>query len=157
VINKVCTSVAQAVADIPDGATVMVGGFGASGSPVELIHALIDQGAKGLTVVNNNAGNGVQRTVAIHIGDDIGPVSFVDTPELLTQEFGPLTFDANADLNFFAGGTYDISFGMNLDAATLADKLFVIVKNPTHPGAASFDPTQIKAPPVSRVGTSCCS
>lgn len=57
-INKVCPSVAQAVADIPDGATVMVGGFGASGSPIELIHALIDHGAKGLTVINNNTGNG---------------------------------------------------------------------------------------------------
>jgi len=48
----------DAVADIPDGATVMVGGFGASGSPIELIHALIDQGAKDLTVINNNTGNG---------------------------------------------------------------------------------------------------
>lgn len=57
-INKVCPSVAQAVADIPDGATVMVGGFGASGSPIELLHALIDHGAKGLTVINNNTGNG---------------------------------------------------------------------------------------------------
>ena len=57
-INKQVSSVAQAVADIPDGATVMVGGFGASGSPIELIHALIDQGATGLTVINNNTGNG---------------------------------------------------------------------------------------------------
>ena len=57
-INKQVSSVAQAVADIPDGATVMVGGFGASGSPIELIHALIDQGAAGLTVINNNTGNG---------------------------------------------------------------------------------------------------
>ncbi len=57
-INKVCPSVAQAVADIPDGATVMIGGFGASGSPIELIHALIDHGVKDLTVVNNNTGNG---------------------------------------------------------------------------------------------------
>lgn len=57
-INKVCPTVAQAVADIPDGATVMVGGFGASGSPIELLHALIDQGAKNLTVINNNTGNG---------------------------------------------------------------------------------------------------
>ncbi len=57
-INKVCPSVAQAVADIPDGATVMLGGFGASGSPIELIHALIDHGAKNLTVINNNTGNG---------------------------------------------------------------------------------------------------
>jgi len=58
VINKKCSSVADAVADIPDGATVMIGGFGASGSPIELIHALIDQGASGLTVINNNTGNG---------------------------------------------------------------------------------------------------
>jgi len=58
VINKQVSSAAQAVADIPDGATVMVGGFGASGSPIELIHALIDQGATGLTVINNNTGNG---------------------------------------------------------------------------------------------------
>jgi len=58
VIDKNYSSVANAVADIPDGATVMIGGFGASGSPVELIHALIDHGAKDLTVINNNTGNG---------------------------------------------------------------------------------------------------
>lgn len=57
-IDKRCPSVAAAVADIPDGTTVMVGGFGASGSPIELIHALIDHGARDLTVVNNNTGNG---------------------------------------------------------------------------------------------------
>jgi len=58
VINKKYSSISSAVADIPDGATVMVGGFGASGAPIELIHALIDQGAKDLTVINNNTGNG---------------------------------------------------------------------------------------------------
>ncbi len=57
-INKQYPSVADAVSDIPDGAVVMVGGFGASGSPIELLHALIDQGAKDLTVINNNTGNG---------------------------------------------------------------------------------------------------
>ena len=57
-IDKQISSVSEAVADIPDGATVMIGGFGASGSPIELIHALIDHGAKDLTVVNNNTGNG---------------------------------------------------------------------------------------------------
>lgn len=57
-IDKTCFSVTEAVADIPDGATVMVGGFGASGSPIELLHALIDQGATDLTVINNNTGNG---------------------------------------------------------------------------------------------------
>ena len=57
-IDKRYPSVARAVADIPDGATVMIGGFGASGSPIELIHALIDHGARDLTVINNNTGNG---------------------------------------------------------------------------------------------------
>ena len=57
-INKKCPSAAEAVADVPDGSVVMVGGFGASGSPIELIHALIDQGAKDLTLINNNTGNG---------------------------------------------------------------------------------------------------
>lgn len=57
-INKKWPSAAEAVADIPNGATVMVGGFGASGSPIELIHALIDQGPKDLTLINNNSGNG---------------------------------------------------------------------------------------------------
>ena len=49
---------AEAVAGIGDGATVMVGGFGAAGQPVELIDALIECGAHDLTIVNNNAGNG---------------------------------------------------------------------------------------------------
>lgn len=57
-IDKRVASVAEAVADIFDGATVMIGGFGEAGSPIELIHALIDQGATGLTVVNNNTGSG---------------------------------------------------------------------------------------------------
>lgn len=57
-IDKSVRSVAEAVAGIPDGATVMIGGFGRAGQPVELIDALIEQGATGLTIVNNNAGNG---------------------------------------------------------------------------------------------------
>jgi len=57
-INKEIASLAEAVADVFDGATVMIGGFGEAGSPIELIHALIDQGATNLTVVNNNTGSG---------------------------------------------------------------------------------------------------
>ena len=56
-INKFVASAEAALADIPDGATVMLGGFGNAGMPVELIEALIAQGAKELTIVNNNAGN----------------------------------------------------------------------------------------------------
>lgn len=58
VINKIFDSVASTVADIRDGATVMIGGFGTAGMPSELIDALIERGARELTVVNNNAGNG---------------------------------------------------------------------------------------------------
>ena len=57
-INKIVRSVAEAVADIHDGATVMIGGFGTAGMPADLIDALIAHGARDLTVVNNNAGNG---------------------------------------------------------------------------------------------------
>jgi len=57
-IDKIVASAAAAVADIPDGATVMIGGFGTAGMPSELIDALIEHGARELTIVNNNAGNG---------------------------------------------------------------------------------------------------
>ena len=57
-INKICTSLQAAVAGVHDGATVMIGGFGNAGMPLALINALIDQGARELTIVNNNAGNG---------------------------------------------------------------------------------------------------
>ena len=57
-INKITASVAEALADIKDGSTVMIGGFGGAGQPAELIDGLIAQGARDLTVVNNNAGNG---------------------------------------------------------------------------------------------------
>ena len=57
-IDKIVGTAAEAVAAIPDGATVMIGGFGEVGSPIELIHALIDQGARDLTAINNNTGNG---------------------------------------------------------------------------------------------------
>jgi 3-oxoadipate CoA-transferase, alpha subunit len=57
-IDKTVANAAQAVADIPDGATVMIGGFGTAGMPSELIDALIAHGAGNLTIVNNNAGNG---------------------------------------------------------------------------------------------------
>ena len=57
-IDKTVASAAEALADVPDGATVMVGGFGTAGLPNELVDALIQHGARDLTIVNNNAGNG---------------------------------------------------------------------------------------------------
>jgi len=57
-IDKRVGTPAQAVGDVRDGARVMIGGFGEAGSPIELIHALIDQGARDLTIISNNTGSG---------------------------------------------------------------------------------------------------
>jgi 3-oxoadipate CoA-transferase alpha subunit len=57
-IDKTVQTTMDAMAGVKDGATVLVGGFGGAGQPMELIHALIEQGATDLTVVANNAGNG---------------------------------------------------------------------------------------------------
>jgi 3-oxoadipate CoA-transferase, alpha subunit len=64
-INKIVASTAAAVADIRDGATVLIGGFGTAGLPSELIDALIAQGARDLTIVSNNAGNGETGVAAL--------------------------------------------------------------------------------------------
>lgn len=57
-IDKTSASIYEAIKQIKDGSTVMIGGFGTAGQPAQLIDALIEHGAKELTVVNNNAGNG---------------------------------------------------------------------------------------------------
>jgi 3-oxoadipate CoA-transferase alpha subunit len=57
-MNKIATSIAQALHRVRDGSTILIGGFGTAGIPNELIEGLIAQGARDLTVVNNNAGNG---------------------------------------------------------------------------------------------------
>lgn len=64
-IDKTVTSIGEAVAGIHDGATIMIGGFGRAGQPIELIDALIAQGASDLTIVNNNAGNGDRGLAAL--------------------------------------------------------------------------------------------
>jgi 3-oxoadipate CoA-transferase alpha subunit len=58
VLDKRVASLAEAVEGIRDGSTVLIGGFGSSGVPVELTHALLEQGARDMTVVTNNAGSG---------------------------------------------------------------------------------------------------
>ena len=57
-MNKIANSLREAIADIYDGAVIHVGGFGMAGSPIDLLHALAEQGAKNLTIVSNNAGVG---------------------------------------------------------------------------------------------------
>lgn len=57
-IDKTATSTSEALNGVADGATILIGGFGTAGQPTELIEALIDHGARELTVVSNNAGSG---------------------------------------------------------------------------------------------------
>ncbi|WP_296448604.1 3-oxoacid CoA-transferase subunit A [Rhodoferax sp. UBA5149] len=64
-INKVVTSLEEALGPVSDGSTVLVGGFGTAGIPSELIEALIASGARDLTIVNNNAGNGYAGLAAV--------------------------------------------------------------------------------------------
>ncbi len=64
-IDKSIASAAQAVADIQDGASVMIGGFGTAGMPDQLIDALIERGVGNLTIINNNAGNGEAGVAAL--------------------------------------------------------------------------------------------
>lgn len=64
-IDKLVATCQAAVADVHDGATVMIGGFGTAGLPNELTEALLAQGARELTIVNNNAGNGEHGLAAL--------------------------------------------------------------------------------------------
>lgn len=57
-LSKVFSNIQETLQDIPDGATIMIGGFGDAGQPKQLIDALLEQGAKDLTIISNNAGNG---------------------------------------------------------------------------------------------------
>ena len=73
-IDKRCSSLSEAVADIADGAVVLVGGFGDSGVPMNLIDALIEQGAKDLTIVSNNAGSGDYGLAALLLAGQVRKV-----------------------------------------------------------------------------------
>ncbi len=64
-IDKRCRSLKEAVADIQDGATILLSGFGEAGHPTDLVHALLDQGARDLTIIANNAGNGYVGVAAL--------------------------------------------------------------------------------------------
>lgn len=64
-MNKICPSLEAALSDIPDGASIMIGGFGDAGVPFQMVDALIAQGAKDLTIISNNAGTGDQGIAAL--------------------------------------------------------------------------------------------
>lgn len=104
-IDKTYPSVAKAVADIPDGATVMVGGFGASGSPIELLHALIDHGARDLTVINNNTGNGEVGLAALIANDQVSKMICSFPRSSQSKVFPKLYREGRVELEIVPQGT----------------------------------------------------
>jgi len=73
-IDKTVRSAEEAVADVPHGATVMIGGFGGAGQPMALIDALLASGARDLTLISNNAGSGVEGIAALLNAGRVGKI-----------------------------------------------------------------------------------
>jgi 3-oxoadipate CoA-transferase alpha subunit len=89
-IDKTVGSFGEAVADIFDGACIMIGGFGTAGMPDQLIDALIAQGASGLTIVNNNAGNGETGLAALLSADRVRKIICSFPRQVDSQHFDRL-------------------------------------------------------------------
>ena len=104
-ISKIVASTADAVRDIPDGATVMIGGFGTAGQPVELIDALLEQGASGLTIVNNNAGNGTTGLAALLAAGRVRKIICSFPRQVDSQIFDSLYRDGKLELELVPQGT----------------------------------------------------
>ena len=94
-----------AVADIFDGATVMIGGFGEAGSPIELIHALIDLGPKNLTVINNNTGSGHVGLAALIENGQVGKMICSYPRTLNSKVFPELYLRGQIELELVPQGT----------------------------------------------------
>jgi 3-oxoadipate CoA-transferase alpha subunit len=104
-ISKVSGSAREALADIADGSTVMIGGFGSAGQPVELIDALIEQGAGELTVVNNNAGNGTTGLAALLDAGRVRRIICSFPRQVDSQVFDGLFRDGRIQLELVPQGT----------------------------------------------------
>jgi 3-oxoadipate CoA-transferase alpha subunit len=104
-ISKIVESTADAVRDIPDGATVMIGGFGTAGQPVELIEALLEQGARELTIVNNNAGNGTTGLAALLAAGQVHKIVCSFPRQIDSQVFDGLYRDGRIELELVPQGT----------------------------------------------------
>ena len=93
-INKQVHSLSESVSDIHDGSTIMISGFGEAGSPIELIHALIDHGARNLTIISNNTASGhvglaaliemkrVQKMICNELVDKVDYIFYPHLPRL---------------------------------------------------------------------------
>jgi 3-oxoadipate CoA-transferase, alpha subunit len=104
-ISKIVASAAAAVADIRDGSTVMIGGFGSAGQPIELIDALLEQGAKDLTVVNNNAGNGTTGLAALLQAGQVRKIICSFPRQVDSQVFDGLYRSGELELELVPQGT----------------------------------------------------
>ena len=104
-IDKISPSVAEALQGTPDGATVLIGGFGTAGIPEALVDGLIEQGARDLTVVNNNAGNGEHGLAALLKAGRVRKVicSFPRQPD--SQVFDGLYRSGRIELELVPQGT----------------------------------------------------
>ena len=109
-MDKTLSTLEQAVSQVEDGMTIMIGGFGGSGAPIEMIHALIDHRPRGLTVVNNNAGNG-------HVG--IAAMIEKDMVEKMICSF-PRSSDPRAFTERYLAGKIDLEV---VPQGTLAERI----------------------------------
>ena len=103
-INKIALSVADALADVKDGSTVLIGGFGTAGIPTELIDGLIAQGAKDLTVVNNNGGNGETGLAALLMAGRVRKIICSFPRQADSQVFDALYRAGKLELELVAQG-----------------------------------------------------
>ena len=104
-INKVFHTAAEAVADVFNGATVMISGFGEAGSPVELIHALVDRGARNLTIVSNNAGSGHVGLAALIENRQVSKIICSFPRTLISVVFPELYCSGGIELELVPQGT----------------------------------------------------
>src|SRR5438094_9090150 len=104
-IDKTVATAPEAVADIRDGATVMIGGFGTAGMPSELIDALIAQGARDLTIVNNNAGNGEVGVAALRKAGRVRKIVCSDPRTADSYVFDALYRAGKIELDLVPQGT----------------------------------------------------
>ena len=104
-INKIVGSAKEAVSTIYNGATVMIGGFGEAGSPIELIHALIDHGAKDLVIISNNTGSG-HIGLAAHIENKQVAKTICSYPRTANSKVFPELYNAGKiELDLVPQGT----------------------------------------------------
>ena len=104
-ISKLTDSATAAVSDVHDGSTVMIGGFGSAGEPIELIDALLEQGATDLTIVSNNAGNGSSGLAALLRAGRVQKIICSFPRQADSHAFDDLYRDGKLELELVPQGT----------------------------------------------------